>query len=41
MLSAPGDYHAARDMARWTADDPQVAHFSTQLHAAHQSLLQP
>jgi hypothetical protein len=40
VLSAHGDDHAARDMARWTADDPQVALFSTQLHAAHQSLLQ-
>jgi len=27
-------------MARWAADDPQVALFSTQLHAAHRSLSQ-
>jgi hypothetical protein len=38
VLSAHGDDHAARDMARWTADDPQVALFSTQLQAAHRSL---
>ena len=37
VLSAHGDDHAARDMARWGAQDPQVALFSTQLHAAHRS----
>lgn len=37
VLSAHGDDHAARDMASWSAQDPQVALFSTQLHAAHRS----
>ncbi len=37
VLSVHGDDHAARDMARWSAEDPQVALFSTQLHAAHRS----
>ena len=40
VLSAHGCDHSAQDMARWTADDPQVALFSTQLHAAHRSLSQ-
>jgi hypothetical protein len=38
VLSAHGDDHAAQDMAKWSADDPQVALFSTQLDAAHRSL---
>ncbi|HEY2192755.1 MAG TPA: hypothetical protein VGH76_10715 [Actinomycetospora sp.] len=38
VLSAHGDDHAARDMAQWSAEDPQVALFSTQLHATHRSL---
>jgi hypothetical protein len=38
VLSANGDDHAARDMARWSADDPQVALFSTQLRAAHEAV---
>lgn len=38
VLSAHGDDYAARDMAAWSADDPQVALFSTQLHAAHRAL---
>jgi hypothetical protein len=38
VLSAHGDDHATQDMAKWSADDPQVALFSTQLHAAHRSL---
>ena len=37
VLSAHGDDHAARDMAQWSAQDPQVALFSTQLHATHRS----
>jgi hypothetical protein len=37
VLSAHGDDHAARDMAQWSAEDPQVALFSTQLHATHRS----
>jgi hypothetical protein len=37
VLSAAGDDHAARDMAQWSARDPQVALFSTQLHATHRS----
>ncbi|HEY2224013.1 hypothetical protein [Actinomycetospora sp.] len=37
VLSAHGDDHATQDMAKWSADDPQVALFSTQLHAAHRS----
>ncbi|NMO92990.1 hypothetical protein [Actinomycetospora sp. TBRC 11914] len=38
VLSAHGDDHAARDMAQWSAQDPQVALFSTQLHATHRSI---
>jgi hypothetical protein len=38
VLSAHGDDHAAQDMAQWSAKDPQVALFSTQLHATHRSV---
>jgi hypothetical protein len=37
VLSVHGDDAAARDMAQWSAEDPQVALFSTQLHATHRS----
>lgn len=38
VLSVHGDDRAARDVARWSADDAQVALVATQLDAAHRSV---
>ena len=38
VLSVHGDDGAAGVMATWSAQDPQVALFSTQLHDTHRSV---